>query len=113
MAWLMLAVILQWAMPRSWFHHCAEGDRRGATDKPALVVNEHCPICEAPVLPCETAPLVQMPSLMHVTGEATATVLPIVDHAFHEVPRLRGPPMHGCSALNGRRRWDRMPPPFR
>jgi hypothetical protein len=94
-AWLLLAVMLFMAVPRSAFHHCEEGafvsDPHGAST--VVHVDLHCPICEAPAPlheglrkpPVRTAALCN--AMRHVLGTPLRGSLLVAEH------RLRGPPV--------------------
>lgn len=94
-AWLLLAMMVLVAAPRSLFHHCGEGKGAAMVGKHAVVqVDPHCPVCEAP------APLAEPVAV--ATADANLLALdrlrpeaPLVKGMkVRGAPRLRGPPLH-------------------
>ncbi|MGB3868074.1 MAG: hypothetical protein WBG34_09325 [Flavobacteriales bacterium] len=93
-AWLLLAVMLFMAMPRTAFHHCEEGALLFAAHEasPVVHVDIHCPLCEAPLPIFDGVPEQALKIGMVYLGDPDTLPVP---SAFLEpiaVPRLRGPP---------------------
>ena len=90
-AWLLLAMMVLVAAPRSLFHHCEEGKSAATGGKHAVVqVDPHCPVCEAP------APLAEPVAV--ATAEAHLLAL---DRLRPEAPLLKGMKVRGAPRLRG------------
>lgn len=93
-AWLLFAVMLYTALPRTFFHHCSEGEvawhlvaRSGAVH-----ADEHCPICEAPVPVGPVQNALQLQVLKAFVAVRSSFVVPSAAVSAREIPRQRGPP---------------------